>query len=94
MKYRLLIFTTLLALISFLGWRSLHGFHRGPRISGAFAQDAYVWQRDWNGPVQTAVRESQAELPIKRLVVLSRQISWDETDGRVTRIAVNWESFC
>ena len=52
-----------------------------------FTQDAYVWQRQWNDSLRTAIREATPDVHTWRVLV-------GEVDGRgdLTSVHVDWEA--
>jgi Protein of unknown function (DUF3142) len=56
--------------------------------SGGLSEAAYVWQRDWNDGVHTAVSEYGAAF--ENLVALAAEVSWDHGQPQVTHAAVDY----
>ncbi|HEX2750184.1 MAG TPA: DUF3142 domain-containing protein [Verrucomicrobiales bacterium] len=63
-----------------------------PVVSGPLSHSAYIWQRDWNEAVRTAVVEHGAAFG--ELSVLGAQIMWRNGSAapEVVRPGVNWKA--
>jgi hypothetical protein len=57
-----------------------------PRATGPLRQEAYVWQRDWGGRVQTAVGEGSSRLD--GLTLLAAEVGWHDGRPEVLRIPI------
>ncbi len=53
-----------------------------------FAQDAYVWQRDWGAPVQMAIRQHATNF--SALVVLKTEVAWTGRRPSVLQIPLDY----
>ncbi len=60
------------------------------RASGAFPQDIYVWQRNWDGRVGRAIETHGPEF--STLVALGAEMTFEGTAPRVTMVKVGWEN--
>ena len=60
------------------------------RTSGPLASEAYVWQRQWDGAVKQAVRETGSQLV--RLVVLAAEVGWRDGERVVVRVPVDYDA--
>ena len=79
---RILIFP-IVALAILLLWQP----RTAPRANGPLAQDAYVWNRAWVGPVQEAITTHATNFT--SLVVLAAEVSWANREPRVVRVALD-----
>lgn len=61
-----------------------------PRISGTLSQETYVWQRLWNEPVRSAVK--QASPVMERFNLLVAEIFWSKGRPRLTRVEPDWQA--
>lgn len=61
------------------------------RSHGPMLQEAYLWQRSWNGTVETAVREAPKEMG--NIVVLGEEIAFKGSQPVVVRPAVRYDVF-
>lgn len=60
------------------------------RQSGPLSQEAYVWQRSWDDPVNEAISTAATEM--KGLVVLAAEISFEGEQISTARVGVDYES--
>ncbi|MEO7298087.1 MAG: DUF3142 domain-containing protein [Verrucomicrobiota bacterium] len=59
-----------------------------PRVRGALAHEAYVWQRDWNEAVRDAV--SQHGNSFRELILLNAEVTWKGNTPQVVRVPIDY----
>jgi hypothetical protein len=75
-----------LAVVGVVAWP--RGGHAPPGASGAFPQQAYVWQRAWTPAVKESVRDHAGAFD--RLVVLGAEVSWQDGQPQVSAAEVDF----
>lgn len=84
MSRRFLMFVTTGLLVSG-GW--LHDYAASEPAEPLW-QEAYVWQRDWNGPVQKAVAQHASSF--RELVVLKAEVTWHSRRPHFVHVPLDW----
>ncbi|HTD14378.1 MAG TPA: DUF3142 domain-containing protein [Chthoniobacterales bacterium] len=68
---------------------NLLGCHRSPpTVSGPISQRGYLWQRAWNPPVMTAVREAGKRMD--GVIVIGAEIVWNDSSPRTIQANIDW----
>ena len=84
-------FVRRIALAGLLGSALLNGCSDAPPAKSTMrplSHHAYVWQRDWNEALRSAIAEHGGEFA--GLVVLGAQVSWESGNVKFVRPPVDW----